>query len=146
MMLPIVLLLAALAPRAAALPEPVPSPAPAAQSWHYAGPHHAEVRYLLSRVQGWSVPSCAACSDGATPELDIEQSCSRDASVAAAVMYAWAAESYAAVGQAANARQHALTMRETLNQVDGLCSPGTPTFGGGEPCATDRVWPCPSPM
>ena len=66
-----------------------------AQQFNYNGKHSDWVRKLLTRVGGWKCPANAADS-GAPPTVKADE-CMRDKYVAAAVLYAWAAECYAAL-------------------------------------------------
>jgi hypothetical protein len=114
----------------------------AVERWYYAGPHANEVRYLLSRADGWSVDA----GNLRTPTIDFEMSCSRDESIAAAITKAFGAEAYAAQGEEGKAEEWAGLMHQDLEQANVLCSPNVPTFAGGSECATLDYWPCPAPF
>src|SRR5258707_5960026 len=82
-----------LATRAAPVAQPVVSESDPTQSFTYNGKHSDWVRKLLTKVGGWKCPANASDS-GAPPSVKADE-CMRDKYVAAAVLYAWAAECYA---------------------------------------------------
>jgi hypothetical protein len=103
-----------------------------ANAGSYSGPHADWVSKLLSRSGSWSCPSKA-------PKVKAD-ACARDTSVAAAVMYAWAAECYAQRGEKSRAAAHAEQMYENLQSANSLCS-NAPSVGGGS-CDTERIFDC----
>lgn len=105
----------------------------------YTGPYASEVQTLLGRVSGWTLTSCATCSDGVPPQVAVGD-CQRDHYVAAAVQYAWAAASYANVGNPGQAEAMAREMHALLQQATALCSDAPST--GGSYCRTLSIWPC----
>lgn len=110
-----------------------------AQSFTYNGKHSDWVRKLLTRVGGWKCPANASES-GTPPKVKAEE-CSRDASVAAAVLYAWAAECYARNEEDSKAEEAAEQMYKRLESVQELCS-GAPSVGGGGKCDTEDIFGC----
>src|SRR4051812_21697957 len=87
----------------------------------YAGTYQNEVRHLLGRVSGWRTSSNAQTDGGVPPNVSIGSGCIRDTYVAAAVNYAWAAESYYRLNSS-NAASMAANMRSQLNNANQLCS------------------------
>jgi hypothetical protein len=112
----------------------------------YDGVAAREVRHLLSRVEGWKVPSCATCTDGVTPSIRMNKNSQRDAYVAAAVTYAWAAEAYHRLGNAAKAKESAEGAKKSLEQANELCSGSPSNSGGGSGPQTLTIWSCPAPF
>ena len=117
---------------------PAPGPgggAPAA----YQGAHRREIRLLLERAGGRRT-SRDTRTDGGTPP-PVRIGCLRDAYVAAAVQYAWAAESYYRLRDPSAARM-AASARDDLDRADELCAGSGPD---GRICETLRIWGCPAP-
>lgn len=104
-----------------------------AEAGAYGGKHSDWVRKLLSRAAGWSCPQTP-------PQVDA-QGCARDPYVAAAVMYAWAAECYAAKGEHNLGAEHAGQMVENLRNAEQLCS-DSPATAQGRDCATRNLYAC----
>jgi hypothetical protein len=109
------------------------------QSFTYRGKHSEWVRKLLTRVGGWKCPTNAADS-GVTPKIRAEV-CMRDKYVAAAVLYAWAAECYAHNEEDSKAEEAAEQMYKNLKNANDMCS-DAPTFGTPTPCDTERIFDC----
>ena len=65
----------------------------------------------------------------------------RDGYVAAAVLYAWAAECYARREEVNKAGAAAEQMYEQLKAAQSLCS-DAPSFGSGKECDTVRIYRC----
>ena len=107
----------------------------------YNGRHSDWVRKLLTRVGGWRCPSNASDSGG-PPSVKAEE-CMRDKYVAAAVLYAWAAECYARNEEDSKAQDAADHMYEELKNAKGLCS-DAPSFGFGTKteCDTIKIFGC----
>lgn len=125
---------------------PVVRPTPHLQ-WYYDGPHADEVQYLLSRSDGWKLPSCASCGDLKARDIPINPNAPlRDTYVGAAITKAFGAEAYAKVGQTDKAEEWANGMHEELQHANALCS-DAPTMDarGGTP-ATLKIWGCPPPI
>jgi hypothetical protein len=112
-------------------------------STSYSGSYASDVSLLLSRVSGWKTNSCLTCNDGIPPTVKIGTNCVRDTYVAAAVNYAWAAESYARLGKSTDASSMAVRMNTELQRARALCSNG-PVFGGssGITCQTLSIYSC----
>jgi hypothetical protein len=108
----------------------------------YAGTYQNEVRHLLNRVSGWRTSTNAQTDGGVPPNVSIGAGCIRDTYVAAAVNYAWAAESYYRLNSA-NASPMAANMRSQLNSGNSLCS--NASSGGLNNCRTLSIWGCPAP-
>lgn len=106
----------------------------------YQGSNASIVRDLLSKVSGWRTPSCANCNDGIPPTVNIGTNCIRDTYVAAAVNYAWAAESYYRLGDTSKAAAMINLMNQSLQYARNLCS-SAPGVGGGN-CLTFSIYPC----
>ncbi len=122
----------------AADPLPSSSPgggAPAA----YRGEHRREIRLLLERAGGWRTSRDIRTDGGVPPPVRI--GCLRDAYVAAAVQYAWAAESYYRLRDPSSARM-AASARDDLDRADELCAGSGPD---GRICETLQIWGCPAP-
>ena len=116
--------------------------------WYYAGPGAASVRYLLSATPGWQLASCVECQDMVLPEVRVSTSSMRDQYVGEAVMHAWAAENYAALGLPEKAAAEGNKVLDALKTTNSLCSPGGVSFGDpNQPPerTTEDVWPCPAP-
>ena len=113
----------------------------AIQDFKYSGRHSDWVRKLLTRVGGWRCPSNASDS-GAPPTVKAEE-CMRDKYVAAAVLYAWAAECYTRQEEDSKAADAADHMYEELKKAKGLCS-DAPSFGFGTKteCDTIKIFGC----
>jgi hypothetical protein len=119
----------------------------AAQQWFYNGGHAREVHYVLERVSGWQLPSCATCDDLKAPDIPVNpNSTQRDAQVGAAAVYAFGAEAYAKVGKTAEAEQAAEMVHRSLEQANSLCSDSPSVEARGMTPATLRIWPCPAPF
>jgi hypothetical protein len=108
-------------------------------AYTYSGPHSDWVHRLLDRVGGWSCPEPG--SDAAQPPKVRAEECIRDAYVAAAVQYAWAAECYARNEEDAKAGEAAKMMYEQLTNAQSLCS-DAPTFAGASSCDTEKIFRC----
>ena len=108
-------------------------------STRYKGRHADWVGKLLDRAGTWQCP--ASPDDRGTPPKVKAEQCQRDAYVAAAVLYAWAAECYANQSENDKAEAAADQMYENLKQAQGLCS-NAPTFGGASSCDTESVYRC----
>ncbi len=106
----------------------------------YSGPYAANVKLLLSKVSGWKTFSCLTCSDGVPPKVNINSNCQRDAYVAAAVSYAWAAENYYRLGRTTDATTQATSMNTNLQYARNLCSNSISV--GGSSCLTLTIFPC----
>lgn len=106
----------------------------------FKGPNADYVHLLLSKVPGWKTSSCANCNDGVLPDVKINSNCQRDLYVAAAVSYAWAAESYYRMGDAAQASSMAAKMMENLQYAKNLCSSDPIIIAGL--CFTLNIFPC----
>lgn len=106
----------------------------------YKGANADYVHLLLSKVPGWVTPSCGTCNDGVPPVVPINNTCQRDAYVAAAVSFAWAAESAYRLGAVADASSFAGKMMESLQAAKNLCGPST--VNGGGSCLTLNIFPC----
>lgn len=89
---------------------------------------------LLSRVAPWSCP-------GSPPRVRADQ-CMRDKYVAAAVMYAWAAECYLQAGDTVKAQQSTDSMVHELEVARSFCS-DVPSMAGVNECDTIMIFPCP---
>jgi hypothetical protein len=111
----------------------------AMQSFRYNGRHSDWVRKLLTRVGGWRCPSNA--SDGGAPPSVKAEECMRDKYVAAAVLYAWAAECYTRQEEDSKAGEAADQMHENLKSAKGLCS-DAPSIGPSHDCDTLRIFGC----
>jgi hypothetical protein len=109
------------------------------QSFTYHGRYSEWVRKLLTRVGGWKCPANAGDS-GAPPKVKAQE-CMRDKYVAAAVLYAWAAECYARNEEDSKAEGAAVQMYENLKGADGLCS-DAPSVGPPTECDTIRIFDC----
>ena len=112
------------------------------QSFTYHGRYSEWVRKLLTRVGGWKCPANASDS-GAPPKVKAEE-CMRDKYVAAAVLYAWAAECYARNEDDSKAEEAAEEMYKNLKNASDMCS-DAPTFNFGGPrrdCDTLRLFNC----
>jgi hypothetical protein len=110
-----------------------------AQSFTYRGKHSEWVSKLLTRAGGWKCPANAS-DRGAPPTVKAEE-CMRDKYVAAAVLYAWAAECYARNEEDAKAADAAERMYEQLKSTQGLCS-DAPSIGPSRECDTERIYDC----
>lgn len=108
------------------------------QSFTYKGKHSEWVSKLLTRVGGWKCPANAS-DGGAPPSVDAEE-CMRDKYVAAAVLYAWAAECYARNEEDSKAADAAANMYKQLQEAQSFCS-NAPTVGGGG-CDTTDIYKC----
>lgn len=106
----------------------------------YTGSYDQNVRSLLSKVSGWQTPSSLNASDAVAPNVPVGTNCIRDTYVAAAVNFAWAAESYYRLGETARAAEMAANMQTQLNNARSLCS-NAPGIGGGD-CRTFSIYPC----
>jgi hypothetical protein len=137
---PVVTHAATLAP--AAVSESV-SESTAIQDFKYSGRHSDWVRKLLTRVGGWRCPSNASDS-GAPPSVKAEE-CMRDKYVAAAVLYAWAAECYTRQEEDSKATDAADQMYENLKSAKGLCS-DAPSIGPARDCDTIGIFGCNEPL
>ena len=85
--------------------------------------------------------NASGCPDN-PPKIKAEQ-CARDASVAAAVSFAWAAECYAEQGEKNRATAHAEEIYNNLNFANSLCS-NAPSIAGRAECDTLKIFPCSS--
>ena len=101
---------------------------------NYAGKYSDWVIKLLDRSGPWSCPDNP-------PKIKAKQ-CARDASVAAAVSFAWAAECYAEQGEKNRATAHAEEMYKNLMDAKNLCS-DAPSFAGAKECDTMNIFACP---
>jgi hypothetical protein len=128
-----------LATRAVPVAQPVVSGSDPTQSFTYNGKHGDWVRKLLTRVGGWKCPANASDS-GAPPSVKADE-CMRDKYVAAAVLYAWAAECYARNEEDSKAQDAAEHMIEQLKSAQGLCS-DAPSIGPARDCDTERIYAC----
>ncbi len=108
------------------------------ETFTYNGRHGDWVRKLLGKVGAWKCPANA--SDSGTPPSVKVDACMRDKYVAAAVLYAWAAECYARQQEDAKAGEAADQMYENLKSAKGLCS-DAPSVGGGS-CDTEKIFSC----
>ncbi len=109
----------------------------------YKGSYQTQVSLLLTKVKGWSTPTCLTCNGSAKlPEVSIGTNCIRDTYVSAAIQYAWAAESYYRLNEISKATTAANTMMEQLNVAKSLCSSGGIGIGGST-CKTFTIYPCP---
>lgn len=108
------------------------------ETFTYNGRHSDWVRKLLTKVGVWKCPANA--SDSGTPPSVKVEACMRDKYVAAAVLYAWAAECYARQNEDGKAGEAADQMYENLKNAKGLCS-DAPSVGGGE-CDTIKIFGC----
>jgi len=116
-------------------------------AWYYTGKHAREVQYLLERVEGWKLPSCATCADLSAPDLPINPNApQRDAHVDAAVTMAFGAEAYAKVGKPDEAERSAEAAHKELQNANSLCSDAPHIEARGMTSATLRIWPCPAPF
>ena len=113
------------------------------QSFTYNGRHSDWVRKLLTRVGSWRCPSNASDS-GAPPSVKAEE-CTRDTYVAAAVLYAWAAECYARQEEDSKAGDAADQMYENLKNAKSLCS-DAPSIGPARDCDTLQIFGCDEPL
>ena len=111
----------------------------AIQSFTYNGRHSDWVRKLLTRVGSWRCPSNASDS-GAPPSVKAEE-CTRDTYVAAAVLYAWAAECYARQEEDSKAGDAADQMYEQLKNAKSMCS-DAPSIGPSRDCDTIKIFGC----
>lgn len=111
--------------------------APAVVQPSYNGPHSDWVQKLLNRAGGWYCP--AEGQTGGNPTVKAE-SCQRDQYVAAAVLYAWAAECYSRQGETNKAQAAAEEMYKNLKAADELCSDSS-SFGG-RGCDTNNIFKC----
>jgi len=109
------------------------------QRYTYHGRYSEWVRKLLTRVGGWKCPANASDS-GAPPKVKAEE-CMRDKYVAAAVLYAWAAECYARNEEDSKAEEAAEEMYKNLKSADGMCS-NAPSIGPPTECDTIRIFGC----
>jgi hypothetical protein len=111
------------------------------ETFTYKGKHNDWVRKLLTRVGSWRCPANASDS-GAPPTVKAEE-CMRDKYVAAAVLYAWAAECYARQEEDSKATEAAEGMYQQLKEAKGLCS-DAPSFGFGRrtECDTIKIFGC----
>ncbi|MGQ0642611.1 MAG: hypothetical protein ACT4P6_17855 [Gemmatimonadaceae bacterium] len=108
----------------------------------YVGLYQGEVRRLLSGVSGWRTSRNAATDGGVPPNVSIGAACIRDTYVAAAVQYAWAAESYYRLNHS-SAGSMAAQMHSNLLSANGLCSSATGAAINN--CRTLSLWGCPPP-
>lgn len=108
----------------------------------YQGSYEGEVRHLLNRVNGWRTSSNAQTDGGVPPNVSIGAACIRDTYVAAAVQYAWAAESYYRL-RLAQAASMAEEVHNNLLYANSLCS--SASGGGLNNCRTLSLWGCPPP-
>jgi hypothetical protein len=116
-------------------------------AWYYTGKHAREVQYLLERVDGWKLPSCATCSDLKAPDLPINPNApQRDSHVDAAATLAYGAEAYAKVGKPDEAERAAESAHKELEYANSLCSDALRIEARGMTSATLRIWPCPAPF
>ncbi len=99
--------------------------------FQYTGTNAAWVVRLLQRV-GWT--------GGDSPRISGD--CIRDQYVAAAVAYAWAAESYARANNSTNATNMANNMMGELRKAQMLCSDSTPVIPGAGTCSTLNIFQC----
>ncbi len=109
-----------------------------AQSFTYSGAHNDWVRKLLTRAGGWQCPANASDS-GTTPTVKAQE-CQRDANVAAAVLYAWAAECYSRQQEASKAQDAAGEMYKQLQAAQEFCSDAASM--GGKRCDTEGIYKC----
>lgn len=116
--------------------------AEAQATWFYRGIHFPEARYLLNkdRIGEWSLPSCSTCSDFVQPRVPMSTSSQGvvDAHVAAAVMYAWAAEVHSKMGKADLAADEARQMHDELVLFAKYCTARAAQ-------STRGIWACPAP-
>jgi len=110
-----------------------------AESFTYKGSNSDWVGKLLTRVSGWKCPAHGA-DKGSPPQVKAD-ACMRDTYVAAAVVYAWAAECYARQEEDSKATAMADEMRKQLKEAQALCSDKAP-IGGGRACGTLKIYPC----
>ncbi|HEV8587994.1 MAG TPA: hypothetical protein VGQ72_03905 [Pyrinomonadaceae bacterium] len=115
----------------------------AMENFTYNGRHSDWVRKLLTRVGSWRCPSNASDS-GAPPSVKAEE-CTRDTYVAAAVLYAWAAECYARQEEDSKAGDAADQMYENLKNAKSMCS-DAPSIGPARDCDTLRIFGCDEPL
>ncbi len=108
----------------------------------YAGPYEGDVRYLLDHAAGWRTSRDAAVDGGEPPQVAIANTCPRDAYVAAAAHYAWAAESYYRLDNA-HASSMAREVHGNLEQANDLCAASTGV--SIVRCRTTSIWGCPPP-
>jgi hypothetical protein len=109
------------------------------QDYTYSGKYNGWVRKLLTRVGGWQCP--ADDGDSGTPPKVKSDECMRDKYVAAAVLYAWAAECYARREETSKAEAAAEQMYQQLKNAQSLCS-NAPSFGTPRDCDTERIFRC----
>lgn len=121
-----------------------PAAAQGAPDWYYGGSGSIQVRHLLTQVGGWSRPTCRDCPDGVTPQLKVRQPSEREMYVIEAIMRAWAAESYALIGDREMAAWNAQLVRFDLENATALCARPAEGAPGGL-SGLDRIWGCPVP-
>lgn len=89
---------------------------------------------ILSKVGPWSCPNTP-------PQVKLGE-CIRDTHVAAAAMYAWAAECYTQQGETVKAESSISQMNKELSTAHSYCS-SAPSVAGAKQCATLNIYPCP---
>jgi hypothetical protein len=107
----------------------------------YRGLHQAEVARLLARVQGWRTAHDAGGDAGLPPRVRTGPACARDLYVAAAVQYAWAAESDYRLGNRRAARM-ADDAAGALKHAAAFCV--SAPAGTATGCLTAGLWSCPA--
>ena len=121
-----------------------PTAAQSSPDWYYGGSGSSQVRHLLTQIGGWSRPTCRDCPDGVTPQLKVRQPSLREMYVIEAIMRAWAAESYALIGDREMAAWNAQLVRFDLENAAALCARPAEGAPGGL-SGLDRIWGCPVP-
>jgi hypothetical protein len=105
----------------------------------YKGPNSDLIALLLTKVKGWRTPKSLTINDGIPPKIN--QECVRDNYVAAALNFAWAAESYFRLNSDKSA-QMALKAAEQIQRALALCS-DKPTVGtDNSKCVTEDIISC----
>jgi hypothetical protein len=106
----------------------------------YTGNYASTVKSMLGGVTGWKTSTNPATDPGVPPNVKVG-TCTRDLYVAAAVNYAWAAESYFRLGDLTQSSKMAGFMNGELSKATSLCS-GNPT-AVNIGCLTMPIWKCP---
>ena len=99
----------------------------------YTGIYFDLVKKLLYRVYGGNY----------TVSPTVKICCSqRDAYVAEAIMYAWAAVMHTSEGKDTDATNDAKAMKQDLDKSNALCSSSPVSAGNFDPCCISDFWSC----
>ncbi|WP_394793701.1 hypothetical protein [Armatimonas sp.] len=104
----------------------------------YSGTNSSQVAYLISKLSAAGISfkyqTSASDTSGVSPNIArLTEPCLRDAYVASAMAFAWAAENASRIGSA-SAASHVQSMMKSLRDAADLCS-SSPTVGSGT-CST----------